>query len=149
MSRSTSESGSVAVCLLWNAAHRGLDTHGESIHLYRILAHLVRQGPSTQKDLADATMQHPAATSRLLDLLERRHLVRRKRDRRDRRNIQVAVTPGGRARFRVLAPAVRVEVTAALRPLSAGDRRRLATLLRRLSTGVDSDARRPATDPPL
>lgn len=124
--------------LLWAAVTRSLDEHGESVHLYRTLAHLIRHGASTQKELAGGTLQHPAAISRLLEILDRRGLVRRQRDRQDRRVVRVAPTAAGRARFRQLAPAVRLGVTQALHPLPLPDRRRLVALLGKLTAASDT-----------
>jgi DNA-binding MarR family transcriptional regulator len=122
--------------ILFKAAGRSLEAeHGETLHHYRILAHLIRSGTSTQKDLAEATAQHPAAISRLLNVLDRRGLVRRKRKGSDRRNVHVVPTAAGRARFHTLAPAVRSGVTDALQPLSVAERKRLVALLGKLGTG--------------
>ena len=116
------------------AAHveRSLEDRGESIHFYRILAHLIRNGVATQKDLADATLQHPAGVSRLLFGLDRRGMVKRRRHSQDRREVHVDVTAAGRARFQELAPVVGKAVKQALAPLPASDQNRMIALLRKL-----------------
>jgi DNA-binding MarR family transcriptional regulator len=111
---------------------RSLEACGESIHFYRILAHLVRNGVATQKDLANATLQHPAGVSRLLLGLDRRGMVKRRRHSKDRRQVHVDVTAVGRARFQALAPVVGEAVKQALAPLPAGDQTRMISLLRKL-----------------
>ena len=120
-----------------HSASRRLEAVGESIHLYRILAHLIRQGVSTQKDLADATSQHAAGVSRLLFLLDKRGLVKRRRDAKDRRQVRVVATAAGRARFAALAPTVKSAVRGALSPLPVADRDRLIVLLRKLLAASD------------
>ena len=119
---------------------RSLEERRESIHLYRILAHLIRNGVATQKDLADATSQHPAGVSRLLFALARRGMVKRRRHSEDRREVHVDVTAAGRARFQELAPVVRAAVKQALAPLPAGDQTRLIALLRKLLAVSDKVA---------
>ena len=116
---------------------RSLEAHGESIHLYRILAHLIRNGIATQKGLADATSQHPAGVSRLLYTLNKRGMVKRRRDAADRRQLHVDATAAGRARFRELAPVVGTAVKDALSPLAAADRDHLIRLLRKLLAASD------------
>jgi len=57
------------------------------------------EGPEPQRisDLARRLeLSHPAATN-LVDALEARHLVTRRREGRDRREIRVHLTPAGRA----------------------------------------------------
>jgi DNA-binding MarR family transcriptional regulator len=124
------------------AAHveRSLEDRDESIHLYRILAHLIRHGVATQKDLADATSQHPAGVSRLLFLLDRRGMVKRRRHSKDRREVHVDVTAAGRARFQELAPVVGEAVKRALSPLPAGDQTRMIAMLRKLLAVSDKVA---------
>jgi DNA-binding MarR family transcriptional regulator len=122
---------------LANRVQRSLEDRYESIHLYRILAHLIRNGVATQKDLAEATSQHPAGVSRLLFTLDRRGMVKRRRHSQDRREIHVDVTAAGRARFQELAPVVGAAVKQALSPLPAGEQSRMIASLRKLL--ADSD----------
>jgi DNA-binding MarR family transcriptional regulator len=122
---------------LGTRVERSLAEGGESIHLYRILAHLIRNGIATQKGLADATSQHPAGVSRLLFVLEKRGMVKRRRHAKDRRQVRVDVTAAGRARFQALAPTVGRAVEDALSPLPARDQDRLIGLLRKLLAATD------------
>jgi len=118
--------------LLWSAAARRLEELGESAHQYRLLAELARQGPAPQRELASATAQHPAAVSRLVDDLETKGLIRRKRGSRDRRQIIVAITPRGRVRFRAAEPVVLSVISEMMAPLSSRDQRQLGSLLGKL-----------------
>jgi DNA-binding MarR family transcriptional regulator len=115
--------------LVSSAATRRLEREGRSIHEHRVLAELTHNGPRRQGDLADATAQHPAAISRLIDELEERALVRRRRDTTDRRQVIVELTREGRARFRAERPMVRGAIDEVLSPLGPRDQRRLVTLL--------------------
>jgi DNA-binding MarR family transcriptional regulator len=118
--------------LLYSAAARRLEEMGESMHLYRLLAELARNGPAPQRELAAATAQHPAAVSRLVDEMESQGLIRRRRGRRDRRQIIVAITARGRSRFRAARPVALAAVSETMAPLSARDQRKLAALLGKL-----------------
>lgn len=115
--------------LVSSAATARLEREGRSIHEHRVLAELTNNGPRRQGDLAEATAQHPAAISRLIDELEENALVRRRRDTADRRQVIVELTRGGRARFRTERPLVRAAIDEVLAPLAPRDQRRLVALL--------------------
>jgi DNA-binding MarR family transcriptional regulator len=70
------------------ADHLGL--HGTD---YRCLDVLDQEGPMTAGRLAERARLSPGATTALIDRLERKHLVRRTRDTKDRRRVLVEVTP--------------------------------------------------------
>src|SRR5256885_16602857 len=65
---------------VWARASGRLESMGESMLTYHVLACLVKHGPKTQNELATATAQHPAGICRLLSDLEEGELVKRKRD---------------------------------------------------------------------
>jgi DNA-binding MarR family transcriptional regulator len=118
--------------LLLNAITRRLEEAGESMHLYRLLAELARGGPAPQRDLAEATAQHAAAISRLVEDLEGMGLIRRRRGDQDRRQIIVAITERGRQRYQATRPMVLAAMEEVLAPLVAHQRQRLAELLNAL-----------------
>jgi DNA-binding MarR family transcriptional regulator len=115
--------------LLWSVAARHLDEVGESMHLYRLLSQLARQGPAPQRDLAEATAQHAAAISRMVDELEDAGLIRRRRGDLDRRQIIVALTAAGRRRYEAARPVVDAAIEEVMAPLAGSQRHRLAQLL--------------------
>jgi DNA-binding MarR family transcriptional regulator len=118
--------------LLWFAAARATDQRGQSIYDYQLLARLALEGPQSQRALALSTAQHPAAISRLLVDLQRRQLVRRRRDPADRRHSIVTLTPRGRAAFQEARPQVQQATRQALAALSARDCQQLTGLLEKL-----------------
>lgn len=117
---------------LWTSAARRLESRGDSMHVWRILRHLASQPRGTQRDVADALLLHPAGVSRFIDELEARRMVRRVRDRDDRRKIWVELTTKGRALYRDMLPEVVAAMEEVLHPLSRAERRTLAVLLERL-----------------
>jgi MarR family transcriptional regulator, lower aerobic nicotinate degradation pathway regulator len=118
--------------LVRGAALRRLEAAGESFFAWQILARLVHQGPSTQRELAAATIQHPAGVSRLLAEMEEAGLVRRGRDPGDRRKMVVEATPAGRQSFEANRLLVAGAVAEALEPLALREQRVLGALLRKL-----------------
>lgn len=118
--------------IIFAGAARRLETSGESIPAWRVLAHLVRCGPTAQCELAAAIGQHAACVSRLIDELEAQGVVRRRRDPEDRRKVLVGTTSAGRARFEAHRPAVNEVVERHLSHLDRAERMKLRDLLGKL-----------------
>jgi DNA-binding MarR family transcriptional regulator len=126
---------------LSSMAAQRLASANESIYSWQLLAFTVRYGGLSQRELAAMTSQHPAGVSRGLVELERRGLVRRTRDRQDRRRSLVEATPKGLERYRELFPLVAEAVDQALRPLSARERLQLHTILSKLVPTAEQELR--------
>ena len=58
---------------------------------------LARQGPLSVGELAEALAVHQSSLSVLIDRLEHRGLLRRRRDAEDRRVVRLVLTPEGAA----------------------------------------------------
>ena len=117
---------------LWIAVARALAAHGESVVAWSLVNRLAELGPLTQRELADASAQHPAGVSRQLDDLERRGLTTRVLDPGDRRRRRVELTPQGVRWHRRWRPVVDGATGPVLAPLRAPQRRALAMLLRQI-----------------
>jgi len=127
--------------LLFRHANERLERVGASMFQWPLLRRVIEHGALSQLELARLTAQHPAAVCRSLEELERRKLVRRKRDARDRRRVLVSATPHGRAVFARLHPEVLAGADEALRTLSRAERTKLRALLRKLvSAAADEPA---------
>lgn len=113
-------------------ADRRLAQRGEGVLAFQVLSTLHRCGPSAQNELAQSIGQHPTGMSRLLDELEQARLVRRTRDRSDRRKIVVEPTARGRAFVQQGRPLVDAAVEEVLAPLARAERRTLRDLLWRM-----------------
>jgi DNA-binding MarR family transcriptional regulator len=118
--------------LVFRHANERLERVGASMFLWPLLRRVIQHGALSQLELARLTAQHPAAVCRSLEEMERRKLVRRQRDARDRRRVLVTATAHGRAVFAKLHPEVLAGADEALRPLSRAERTRLRDLLRKL-----------------
>lgn len=113
-------------------ADRRLGERGESVVTWQVLSALQRCGPSAQNELAQHIGQHPTGMSRLLEELEQARLVRRARDRVDRRKILVEPTARGRTFLKQGRPLVDAAVEEVLAPLALAERRTLRDLLWRM-----------------
>jgi len=120
---------------LLSETDRRLSARGESVLAFQALSALRRCGPCAQNQLARDIGLHPAGLSRLLDGLEQEGLVRRARDRSDRRKLVAALSARGRAALAERQPLVDAAVEHVLSPLAGSERRALRDLLWRMLEG--------------
>jgi len=121
-------------------ATKALEPLGLELFEYDVLSALRRQGrpfalPAT--GLARATGLSSGAMTNRVDILEERGLVRRRKDKKDRRGVVVSLTPKGQ---QIIDRAIQLRLDAAdegLTGITAAEMQELARLLRkvRLSTG--------------
>ena len=112
---------------------------GFSGYHYSILALLDEGSRKTQSAIADALKYDPSQLVALLDGLEERGLVERRRDPDDRRRQMVTLTPAGRQQLASFRKLVRKIEDEFLAPLDDDERAALHDLLLRIA--VERDAR--------
>ena len=119
-------------------AARSLADAGEDVTLtqYRALVVLASRGPQGVAALADAVAVTPPTASRLCDRLVRKGLVSRRTDRRDRRQVRVAVTAAGRRLMDTVTARRREEIATLLEALSLEVQRSVADALHRLAASA-------------
>jgi DNA-binding MarR family transcriptional regulator len=108
---------------------------GEEVTLpqYRALVILASRGPQRLVSLAEALGVTPPTATRMCDRLVAKGLVKRSNSRRDRREIQVALTTEGSHLVSEVSQARRKEIRALLRGLSSQDRADMIRVFNRLS----------------
>ena len=114
-----------------------IEAEGFEPHHYGVLAIVAEGAPETQATIAQALAIDPSRLVSVLDSLENRGLVERKRDPQDRRRHVVAITPNGRTeleRLRAIAREVEDEFFGAL---PDEDRARFHELLSQLACAHD------------
>ncbi len=97
------------------------ESHQFTLTQWGVLMHLRDGLATTASDLACAFQHDTGALTRLLDQLERRGLIVRHRSARDRRVVELALTPGGHAAIATLLPLVVEQMNQALAPLTRAE----------------------------
>lgn len=91
--------------------------HGFTLMQWIVLVHLRDGLASTASDIARQFQHDSGALTRVIDHLERRRLLRRRRSDRDRRVVELELTRAGRSVIAELLPMVVAEMNYALEPL--------------------------------
>ena len=122
----------IGAALVESYTRRALAAHKLTIDMWRVLAALSNNGGQRQIDLADVTSIEASTVSRLVTRLVRLGLVTRGRSETSNREVQVQLSPKGRALVKKLIPvALGLEGTA-VEGISAADLAQLKRTLRRI-----------------
>lgn len=99
----------------------------------------VRDGVATSCAELARVMAHDAgATTRLIDQMEHRELIRRRRSTTDRRVINLEITPAGKAVAKTMVPRIANFWNDALEGFSAQEFTQLVMLLTRLAERIEA-----------
>jgi DNA-binding MarR family transcriptional regulator len=101
---------------------------------FKILRILQDEGPTPMARLSDATVLTQPAITSFVDKLERQGLVRRDRDRHDRRVIRIAIMGKGRTLFKRGLRIHSQFVTGLLSGLNEAELSRFSTIMKKLSS---------------
>lgn len=111
---------------------RVVDGKIDSLVEFGMMCTLVFEGRSTQAEIATRTAQDPATVSRIIEELERRKLLRRRRDLKDRRKFCVEATAAGRALVESSRDVMMLALEEVLKGLDHTDRVTLRDVLLKL-----------------
>lgn len=102
---------------------------GISVPQFRVLTYLNRTQGASLSAVADRVGLSLPATSRLIEGLVERELVRRKESARDRRFVVLELTPQGRDHVRAARSAAQANLADTLASLSASERAHVAEVM--------------------
>ena len=103
---------------------------------FGVLEALLHVGPLQQHEIGKKVLVSRANITLIVDQLSTRGLVRRERQRDDRRCVRVHLTAEGRRRIEALFPAHAAAITDTLSPLNAAEQQQLGRLCRKLGLGI-------------
>lgn len=99
---------------------------------FGVLEALLHLGPLCQRELAAKILKSAGNLTTVIDNLEQRRLVTRRRDREDRRIVTVHLTARGKRLIRSVLPRNVEAIVAAFSILDANEQEHLAALCRKL-----------------
>lgn len=112
-----------------------LADHALTTGQFGVLEALHHLGPMHQVDIGRKLLKSPGNITVVLDNLERRALVERKRDPSDRRKLLVNLTAAGRKLIDRVFPVHLEAIVTCFQSLSESEQQQLGRLCRKLGTG--------------
>lgn len=113
------------------AAHRSLPGQGLTISQFGVLEALFHLGPMCQKDLAGKILKSTGNITQVIDNLERRRLVERRRNNEDRRYYSIHLTTEGEKLISALFPEHAEKITRVMATLNEEEQNLLGNLCRK------------------
>jgi DNA-binding MarR family transcriptional regulator len=110
---------------------------GATLQMWRVLAALRERDGRRMGDLSDTTSIEVSTLTRLVDNMEKKGLVARRRDAGDARAVLLHATPAGRRLTQRILPIAERYEAVALAGFSAGEAATLKAALRRLYANMD------------
>jgi len=110
---------------------------GATLQIWRVLAALRERDGRRMGDLSVTTSIEVSTLTRLVDNMEKKGLVARRRDAEDSRAVLLHVTPAGRQLTRRILPIAERYEKVALKGFGAADADALKAALRRLYANMD------------
>lgn len=120
-----------------NRIHRHLAQDNLTLSQFAVLEALYHLGPMSQSQLGEKILKSNANLTTVVDTLEKKKLVVRKRSEIDRRKVTVHLTESGEALIAKVFPRHAEIVTEELGFLNDTDKEQLTELLKRFQTTQD------------
>jgi DNA-binding MarR family transcriptional regulator len=134
--------------LMSQVAERRFEATAVSFTQWQVLIWLSTQESQISATQLSAEMGHDmGALTRVVDELERRHLVRRERSRRDRRAVEIAITAAGRRQADSAKRTIVELLNELIEPFSAAETATLIKLLNRMLARLEEAAERAPAAP--
>ena len=111
---------------------RHLDDDGLTVSQFGVLEALVHLGPLSQRELAQKILKSGGNVTMVIDNLEKRGLVTRERDEKDRRLYRITLTAAGRKLIRSIFPRHAGKIASQMNVLTKVELKQLGRLCRKL-----------------
>ncbi|UCD77967.1 MAG: MarR family transcriptional regulator [Desulfobacterales bacterium] len=116
--------------------HKHLSSVGLTVSQFGVLEALYHLGPLSQRDLGQKILRSSGNITLVIDNLEKRGLVGRERDRKDRRFFIVHLTDEGHKLIRKIFPSHAALITNEMSVLNTRDQKILGELCKKVGMGV-------------
>lgn len=116
-------------------ARVGLEEAGLSLGQFAVLEALYHVGQLNLGDLARRVLTSSGNLTLVVDNLEKRGLVKRRQQGRDKRFVRATITPAGRRLIARIFPGHVRRITEVMERLAPADQDQLGALCRKLGTG--------------
>ncbi len=114
-----------------------LEESGVTLGQFAVLESLYHLGPMRQVEIASRVLRSKGNVTLVIDNLEKLGLVRREREKDDRRCFTVSITAEGKKRIAEIFPAHVKRLVEQMSVLSATEQETLRTLCRKLGKGSE------------
>ena len=108
-----------------------------TVSQFGVLESLLHLGPMHQRLIGSKLLKSGGNVTMVIDNLERRGLVERRRDQQDRRFVSVHLTPAGERLIGEVFPRHVQSILEEMGPLTGAEQEMLGRLCRRLGRGAD------------
>lgn len=112
--------------------HKHLADHRLTVSQFGVLEALYHLGPMNQATIAQKILKSTGNITMIIDNLEKRNLVKREKDDKDRRFFKVSLTDEGHDLIQEIFPRHAEIITRELAVLSAGEQDELGRICRKL-----------------
>jgi len=113
-------------------AHRQLSTFGLTFSQFGVLEALYHLGPMSQSEIGQKILRSSGNMTMVIDNLEKRKLVRRERNRADRRFYIIHLTDEGKKLISSIFPSHAAEIARELDVLTPSEQQTLGRLCKKL-----------------
>ena len=121
--------------------YNGPHMKGLTASQFGVLEAIYHLGPMYQRELGSKILKSSGNITMVVDNLERRGLVERRRDRSDRRYVSVHLTPSGKETIDRIFPAHVERIQQEMSPLNVSEKTQLGKLCKTLGTAGMAMAR--------
>jgi MarR family 2-MHQ and catechol resistance regulon transcriptional repressor len=120
--------------------HRQLSSFGLTISQFGVLEALYHLGPMSQSEIGRKILRSSGNMTMVIDNLEKRKLVRRERNRADRRFFIIHLTDDGKKLISSIFPSHAAEIGRALDVLTPAEQQTLGKLCKKLGLEARPEA---------
>ena len=125
--------------IISHQVHKTLAPHNLTVSQFGVLEALHRKGPMYQRDLAEQILKTTGNITTVIDNLEKRKLVKRIREVKDRRYFQVVMTPEGEQLIKKIYPTHVKRVDTIMGKLDQDEQEELQEICKKLDEPITAE----------